>query len=116
MAIYRMRYKFRNMKIAYIISKKEDLQIGDCLSSAKLFYVFDTSIAKYENLEIPKEIGNRQMAVLLSDFLKSKNIDLVVGTDIGPKAKSAIEENGMQWHIAQIDENFKTINNKLKNI
>ena len=104
------------MKIAFIISEKENLVIGDCLSSAKMFYVFDSSISTYIDLEIPKEIGNRQIAVLLSDFLKSKDIDMVVGTDIGPKAKSAIEENGIQWHIAQKDEDFNTINNKLKNI
>ncbi|MCK5776189.1 MAG: hypothetical protein KAH25_08435 [Bacteroidales bacterium] len=104
------------MKIAYIISKEEDLQMGDCLSSAKMFYVFDTSIATYTDVEIPKDIGTHQKALRLSEFLKSQNTDIVVGVDIGPKAKSAIEENGMQWHIAQRDEDFKTINNKLKNI
>ena len=104
------------MKIAYIISEKENLVIGDCLSSAEMFYIFDNSISTYIDLEIPKDIGNHQVAVLLSKFLKSKDIDIVVGTDIGPKAKSAIEDHGIRWYLASKDEDFKTINNKLKNI
>jgi len=103
------------MKIAYIISEKENLVIGDCLSSAKIFYVFDQSIASYFDLELPENMEQHQLAIFLSEFLKQNDIDIVVGTDIGPKAKSALEERQIQWFIANETDSIEKINNTIKN-
>ena len=103
------------MKVAYIISEKENLVVGDCLSSAKMFYVFDQSIASYFDLALPDQMEKHQLAILLSEFLKKNDIDMVVGTDIGPKAKSALEEHDIQWYIANENDSIEKINNAIKN-
>ena len=102
------------MKIAFIIADKEGMQIGDCLSSAVLFEIFDLGVQSFYDLTIDKPGEQKNMAQKMSEFLKKHDIDYVVGKDLGPKAKAAIEDNKMQWFVTS-DNEKKEIINLIKN-
>lgn len=103
------------MKIAFIISEIESLKIGGCLSSAKMFYIYDEGANSYFTLEYPKRIKDQQIAKEISLFLKENNMTICVGNDLGPKAKASLEENGIAWFNPQGNENKENIIKQIKN-
>ena len=98
------------MKIAFIIANKEGMQIGECLSSAVLFEVFDSAVKSFYDLSIDKPEEHINLAQKISEFLKKHEVDYVVGKDLGPKAKAAIEDNKMRWFIASTNDRKEIIN------
>ncbi|OYT15298.1 MAG: hypothetical protein B7C24_13815 [Bacteroidetes bacterium 4572_77] len=97
------------MKIAFIISDKANMTIGDCLSSAKTFEVFDHLSKSYYELVIPDNNKHVNMAKDLALFLQEHNINYVIGSDLGPKAKAALEEKGIKWMCPSSDLSKKGI-------
>ena len=103
------------MKIAFVIHKKEDMQIGDCLSSAVLFEVYNELTDSFSVLEINQQSEHINLAKKMSKFLSENGIHYVVGKDLGPKAKAAIEEYGMKWFVAANTVDKKEIITLIKN-
>jgi len=100
------------MKIALIIDDEQKRSLGDCLSSAVVFSVYDSAIKSFYDVEPPDLLDDGKKAYELSLFFKDRKIDVVVGKDFGPKAKAALEENNIQWFTAEDEMN----NDKLVNI
>ncbi len=103
------------MKIAFIISEAGSLAIGGCLSSAKVFYIYDKLSDSYFTLELPNTLKDQQIAKTLSVFLKESGITHCVGKDLGPKAKAALEENEILWFDPQENENKADIIKQILN-
>jgi len=103
------------MKVAFIISDIENMSIGDCLSSAKMFYVYDEVSSSYCTLELPKIEKEHHIAKLLSEFLNQNKITMVVARDLGPKAKASLEEQGIKWMNAPQPDQFDNIIKHIKN-
>ena len=103
------------MKVAFIISDIENMSIGDCLSSAKMFYIYDEVSASYYTLELPKIEEEHYLAKLFSEFLKENRITTVVARDLGPKAKASLEEQGIKWINTPLSNQFDNIIKHIKN-
>ena len=104
------------MKVAFIISEIDNLVIGGCLSSAKMFYIYDELSKSYYTLELPDFDKDYQKAKVLSEFLKKHRITNCVGNDLGPKAKASLEEQGVMWFDPQGRTNKEDIIKQIKNI
>jgi len=103
------------MKIAFIISEIESQKIGTCLSSAKVFSVYDEASNSFYSLEQPEMVEGDPVAKKLSLFLRDNGINICVGNDLGPKAKASLEENGIMWFNPQENENKEDIIKQIKN-
>ena len=103
------------MKVAFIISEIENMSIGDCLSSAQMFYIYDEVSASYYTLEIPKIEEEHYLAKLYSEFLKENRITMVIARDLGPKAKASLEERGIKWINTPQPNQFDDIIKQIKN-
>ena len=103
------------MKVAIVIKEVKDDSLGDCLSSAHSFCIYDTKTALIRMIKAPEKV--RQMAKVNAAFLKSYEVAMVAALDFGPRAISALEEVGIQVYKAEKDLNiesqFKTM---IKNI
>jgi len=104
------------MKVAFIITDKESMTVGECLSSAKYFYIYDSLVDSYFDLEHSFVKENHHLAKSLSQYLSDNGVDIVVGKDLGPKAKASLEESGVQWYLQEgnesIEQTIRTLRNK----
>ena len=104
------------MKIAFVFIENEKREIGDCLSSAQVFGIYDDTAQLIKDLDVSSLSKQERFATKAAQLLAKNGVDYVVGRDFGPKAKAAIEEFGMHWYLASnnqyVDEIITIINKK----
>jgi len=103
------------MKIAFIISESVTMKIGDCLSSATLFQIYDTNKASYETLELPQVENEHHLSKLYSEYLKSHDVHILIGKDLGPKAMSSLDDQGITWLNVSSSDSKEDIVNQIIN-
>lgn len=80
------------MRVAIVIEDKEAELIGECLSSAHSFFMYDTLIDSILILDPPNPKGIENKALVYSQFLSDHHIEMVAALDFGPKAISFLTE------------------------
>lgn len=106
------------MIIAVVIEDQNKLSIGSCLSDASVFMIYNSKTRSKEILPLPF-CGEKEMkSKCYSHYLKEHLVDLVMARDLGPKAKSNLNElnidysskmehNSVESIISYINKNTK---------
>lgn len=97
------------MKIAFVISDMNKLELGDCLSHANAFYVYQADKELFYSLKLQSTMSKHNKSKQLSTYLRENGVSIVVALDFGPKAKAFLDEQGIQWHNADKNTSFEDI-------
>lgn len=85
------------MKVAVVIKSEERSEIGDCLSDANVFFIYNEN-GKILNLLPPPECIKHLKAETYATFLGDHKIEKIAAKDFGPKAKASLEKKSIEWY------------------
>ncbi len=80
------------MIIAIIIEDQNKMSIGSCLSDASAFLIYNSKTRNQKILPLPICGKNEMKSKCYSHYLKDHLVDLVMARDLGPKAKSNLND------------------------
>lgn len=96
------------MRVAIVIEDKEAEIIGECLSSAHSFFMYDTLIDSILILDPPNAKGIENKALVYSQFLSDHHIEMIAALDFGPKAISFLTEKRIAIFQANNNDPIET--------
>lgn len=80
------------MIIAIVIEDQKKMSVGACLSNASLFLIYDTDREIEQILPLPDCEQKEMKAKCFSNYLKQHFVEMVFAKDLGPKAKSSLND------------------------
>lgn len=85
-----------SMKVAIVIKDKERMLIGDCLSDAHVFYIYNAK-GRLLDLVPPPQCLRHLRAETYAAFLGDHLVKKVAAKDFGPKAKASLVSKSIEW-------------------
>ncbi|NPD45069.1 MULTISPECIES: hypothetical protein [unclassified Lentimicrobium] len=80
------------MIIAIVIENQLKMTVGDCLSDASVFLIYDSDKKIKQIIPLPICEPQLMKAICFSKYLKDHLVEIVFARDLGPKAKSYLND------------------------
>ena len=80
------------MIIAILIEDQLKMSIGGCLSDASVFFIYDSVKKIKQILGLPDCEQKEMKSKCYSEYLKEHFVEMVYAKDLGPKAKSYLDD------------------------
>jgi len=97
------------MIIAIVIENKIKMSIGACLSDASVFFIYDSDKKLEQMIPLPNCEEKEMKGKCFSKYLKKHLVEMVFARDLGPKAKSHLDDLQMKY-------SSRLENNSIENI
>lgn len=97
------------MIVAIIIEDQFSLSIGSCLSDASVFMIYDSEKKSQFILPLPDCNQKEMRAKCFSLYLKKHLVEMVFARDLGPKAKSTLDDLQIAYSSKMENDSVKDI-------
>ena len=97
------------MIIAIVVEDQLKMSIGACLSNASVFLIYDSVKKTKQMIGLPDCEQQEMKSKCYSKYLKEHFVEMVFAEDLGPKAKSYLDD-------LQIKYSSNMENNSVENI
>ena len=106
------------MIVAIVVKDQLKMSIGNCLSDASVFLIYDSNKKIKQLIPLPDCEQTEMKAKCYSKYLMEHFVEMVYAKDLGPKAKSylndlfikyssSLENNSVENIISYINKNRK---------
>lgn len=97
------------MIVAIIIEDEYKMSIGACLSNASVFVIYDTEKQIKKLLPLPNCNQKEMRSKCFSNYLKDHLVEMVLAKDLGPKAKSNLDDLHIEYSSRMENDSVENI-------
>lgn len=100
------------MIIAIVIEDQLKMSVGACLSNASVFLIYDSNKKTKKLIDFSDCKHKEMKAKCFSEHLKEHFVEMVIAKDLGPKAKSNLDDMQIEYSSSIKNDSVENIISK----
>lgn len=101
--------KHKEMIIAIVVEDQLKMSIGACLSNASVFLVYDSVKKIKQIIGLPDCEQKEMKSKCYSKYLKDHFVEMLYAKDLGPKAKSYLDDLLIKYSSSMENDSVENI-------